>query len=298
MRASAASVLDSETCNNVDSQVSSSVLNTTQKMTRVQNAEDGINHIFRVVHPLLNVLSAWPTNVRPSVLSKIRKWFTIFFVYLIQFVVIVPSILYIILKAKSTRSRIKLLVPQCNTFSQLFKYTIVLRRHDEIRELLDDLRNDWFRGTEEDQRIYETRATIGQRLVISFMIFLYTGGTSLRTITPFLREKVVLPDNTTIRPLPCPGYFVLFNEQLTPNYEIIFFIQVFSGFLSYTEVSGILGLCATLCLHMCSMLKILGNKMRELSSLSETDEETVQKKITDIVEYQTKIKRCVFLFKQ
>ncbi|KOX73693.1 Odorant receptor 43a [Melipona quadrifasciata] len=169
-------------------------------------------------------------------------------------------------------------------------YTIVLRRHKEIRELMEDLRNDWLSGTEEDQRIYKTRATIGQRLIMLIMIFLYTGGMSFRAIIPFLRGKIVLPDNTTLRPLPCPGYFILFNEQLTPNYEIIFFIQVFSGFLSYTEVSAALGLCATLCLHMCSMLKILGNKMRELSSLSEKDEDTVQKKITDIVEYQTKIK--------
>ncbi|KAK1131443.1 hypothetical protein K0M31_017727 [Melipona bicolor] len=202
----------------------------------------------------------------------------------------VPGILYIILNVKNTRTRIKFMLPHCNSFCQLCKYTIVLRRHKEIRELMDDLRNDWLSGTEEDQRIYKTRATIGQRLIMLIMIFLYTGGMSFRAIIPFLRGKIVLPDNTTLRPLPCPGYFILFNEQLTPNYEIIFFIQVFSGFLSYTEVSAALGLCATLCLHMCSMLKILGNKMRELSSLSETDEDTVQKKITDIVEYQTKIK--------
>ena len=97
------------------------------------------------------------------------------------------------------------------------KYTIVLRRHDEIRELLDDLRNDWFSGTEEDQRIYKARATIGQRLVMSFMIFLYTGGTSLRTVTPFLREKIVLPDNTTIRPLLCPIQRAT-NTQLRDNF--------------------------------------------------------------------------------
>ncbi|CAD1471744.1 unnamed protein product, partial [Heterotrigona itama] len=121
------------------------------------------------------------------------------------------------------------------------------------------------------------------------MIFLYTGGTSLRTITPFLREKIVLPNNTTLRPLPCPGYF-FFNEQLSPNYEIIFFVQVFCGFINYTTLSGSLGLCTILCLHMCSMLRILGNKMNKLSNLQKTDEDTVQKEIVDIVEYHTKFK--------
>ncbi|CAD1472387.1 unnamed protein product [Heterotrigona itama] len=89
---------------------------------------------------------------------------------------------------------------------------------------LDDLRNDWLNATEEDQWIYKARATNGHRLMMSFMILLHTGGTSLRTITPFLRDKIILPNNTTIRFLPCSGYF-FFNEQLSPNYEIIFFTQ-------------------------------------------------------------------------
>ena len=108
MRASATSVLDSDTCNNVDSQLLSSVRATTQKMTRMQNEEEGINYIFRVVHPLLNALGAWPTDVRSSVLSKMRKCIQIVFVYSIEFAVIASAMLYTFLFVKNTSIRVKL----------------------------------------------------------------------------------------------------------------------------------------------------------------------------------------------
>lgn len=260
-------------------------------MAAVQDAEEGMKHIFRVVYPLLNALGAWPTDVGSSVLSKIRKCIQIVLVYSIQLGVMTPALLYIFVFVKDARIRVKLIMPHLTHFCQLCKYTIFLWRHNEIRELLNDLRNDWLNATEDDQYIYKTRATIGHRLMMSLIVFLFIGGALFLTITPFLREKVVLPDNTTIRPLPNPSYFGLFNEQITPNYEIIFFIQVFCGFMNYTTYTGGLALCTTLCLHMCSMLKILGNKMRELSSLSETDKDIVQKKIANIVEYHTKIRR-------
>ena len=264
---------------------------TTQKMIRMQNEEAGIKYIFRVVHPLLNALGAWPTDVSSSVLLKMRKCIQIVLVYFIELAVIASALLYTFLFVKNTSIRIKLIMPHFTHFCQLCKYTIVLWRHNEIRELLDDLRNDWLNATEDDQWIFKTRATIGHKLLMSLIVFLFTGGALYLTITPFLREKVVLPDNTTIRPLPSPSYFVLFSDQITPNYEIIFFIQVFCGFVTFATYTAALGLCKTLCLHMCSMLKILGNKMRVLSGLSETDDDTVQKEIADIVEYQTKIKR-------
>ncbi|XP_043517194.1 odorant receptor 13a-like [Frieseomelitta varia] len=262
-----------------------------EKMTRMQNGEEDMKHIFRVVHPLLNALGAWPTDVRSPALSKITNIIHIVLIYFIEFAVIAPALLYTFLFVKNTSIRIKLIMPHLTHLCQLCKYTFVLWRHNEIRELLNDIRNDCLNATEDDQWIYKTRATIGHRLMMSLIICLFIGGALYLTVTPFLREKVVLPDNTTIRPLPSPSYFVLFSDQITPNYETIFFIQVFCGFISFTIYAGALGLCTTLCLHMCSMLKILGNKMRDLSGLSETDKDIVQEEIADIVEYHTKIRR-------
>ncbi|KAK9299111.1 hypothetical protein QLX08_007734 [Tetragonisca angustula] len=260
-------------------------------MARVRNVEEGIKHVTWFVQPLLSVIGGWPMNVASSLHSKMLKWLLIFFIYFLQLGVMVPSMLYIVLKVKNNRSRIKLIMPHVNSVCQLSKYTVLLRRHNQIRQLLNDLRHEWLNATREDQWIYTTRASIGHRLMMPFVILLYTGGTSLRAIIPLLRGKIVLPNNTTMRLLPCPGYFVFIDEQLTPNYEMIFAMQVLCGFVNYTTLCGTLALCSMLCLHMCSMMRILANKMIQLSNQPDTDENAVQEKITDIVEYHTKIKR-------
>ena len=260
-------------------------------MSRIRNAEEGIKHAIWFVHPLLSVLGAWPVNATSSVLSKSLKWCLIFLIYFLQFAVMIPSALFVVLKVKNNRNRIKLIMPHFNAACQLSKYTILLWRNNEFRKLLDDLKEDWSNATKEDQWILRTRCSIGHKMMMSIAVLIYTGGVTLRTIVPLLKGKIVLPNNMTFRHLPCPGYFVFFNEQLTPNYEIIFVLQVVCGLVIFTTLCGTVGVCAMLSLHMCSMLRILANKMIELSNQSNADEKAVQEKIVDIVERQTKIKR-------
>ena len=264
-----------------------------KKMSRTRSADEGIKHATWIVHPLLSALGAWPVNATSSVLSKSLKWCLIFLTYFLQFAVMIPSTLFVILKVKNGRNRIKLIMPHFNSACQLCKYTVLLRRSNEFRKLLDDLKEDWSNATKEDQWILRTKSSIGHKVMMSIGILIYTGGVSLRTIIPLLKGKIVLPNNMTIRRLPCPGYFVFFNEQRTPNYEIIFVLQVVCGLVNYTTLCGTVGLCAMLCLHMCSMLRILANRMIELSNQSNTDEKAVQEKVIDIVERQIKIKRWV-----
>ncbi|XP_043517135.1 odorant receptor 4-like isoform X2 [Frieseomelitta varia] len=87
------------------------------------------------------------------------------------------------------------------------------------------------------------------------------------------------------------SYFVFFDAQRTPNYEIIFALQVLGGFVIYTILCGTMGVSSLLCMHMCSLLRILANMMSELSEQLDVSENAVQKKIASIVEYRTKIKK-------
>lgn len=128
-------------------------------------------------------------------------------------------------------------------------------------------------------------------MVTILAITMYGGGLCYRTILPLSMGKIVLPDNSTVRLLPCPSYFVFIDEQATPNYGIIFTLQVLGGFISYTTLCGTVGLCCMLCLHLSSMLRILINKMIELTEQADTSETAFQVKIADIVEQQSSIKR-------
>lgn len=249
----------------------------------------GQPYSLKLVYPLLKILGAWPKSTPPSVLSTILKWCLIFTCYLIQLMVLIPGILYIFLKEANLSGKIKMFVPHMNGITQVCKYTILLRQIKEFNIILKEVRRDYSLATDKNMWIFITRACIGHKMMIAIAITMYTSGVGYRMILPFLKGRILLPDNTTVRLLPCPGYYMFFNEQVTPNYEIIFIIQVLGGFLNYTTLCGTTGISTMLCLHTCSLLKILINKMNDLTCQSDDCETVVRKKLADIVEYQMKI---------
>ena len=181
--------------------------------------------------------------------------------------------------------------PIINCSMQFFKYTIILWRRKEIQEGLHAIRHDWIQATEEERLIFRSKMKIGRRVVLIAAFTMYGGGLCYRTILPLLKGTIITADNITIRPLPCPSYFIIINEQQSPIYEILFMLQVMAGMASYAVISGTCGISALLVLHACSMLRILVNKIKKLVNKSDMSEVTLQRKIMDIVEYQMKIKR-------
>lgn len=185
----------------------------------------------------------------------------------------------------------KLLMPHINGLCQLVKYTILLSRMKEFREAMKDIRNDWLSATDENRQIFRENAKVGYKVVLVIAIITYTGGLCNRTVIPLSKGRIVLPNNATIRLLSSQSYFVFLDAQRTPNYEIIFTLQVCGGFIIYTILCGTMGVSSLLCMHMCSLLRILANMMSELSEQFDVSENAVQKKIVNIIEYRAKIKK-------
>ncbi|XP_006615207.1 odorant receptor 4-like [Apis dorsata] len=256
-------------------------------MARIRNAKEGIRHTFWFAYPFSRMLGYWPLSVSSSAFAKISNYVIIFLSYLLTLIFMVPGLLYIFLKVKNGRSRIKLLMSHINGIVQMAKYTILLRKTKEIAKLLDEIKKDWMTATEENRQIFSTRASIEHKLTMVVVVTMYGGGFFYRAILPFSKGKIVLSNNVTIRLLPCPGYFFSLDEQVSPNYEIIFILQVLGGFVIYTAVCGTKSICLMLCLHMCGLLKILTNKVMDLTN--DKDEKVVQEKIAHIVDYQTRI---------
>ncbi|XP_016910322.1 odorant receptor 4-like [Apis cerana] len=257
-------------------------------MPRIRNAKEGINHTLCFAYPLSKMVGCWPLNIPSSTFSKIFNSFIIFISYLLSLIVLVPGLLYLFLKEKNGRRKIKMMMPLMSTIAQMTKYTILLRRMKEFSKLLDEIKKDWSTATQENRQIFSTRASIEHKLTTVIAITIYGGGFFYRMILPLSKGRIVLPNNVTIRLLPCPGYFGSLNVQITPNYEIIFTLQILGGFIIYTALCGVKSSCLMLCMHMCGLLRILTNKVMELTS--DKDEKVVQEKIVYIVQYQTRIK--------
>ena len=243
------------------------------------------------VQTFLKIIGAWPIAIESSLGSKIQKWFIISFYLFLQICIVAPCILDVFLKEKNGSRRINLFMLLISTLNQVFKYVITLNRANELRIAIHEIKKDWLTATPEDRFIFVTNSRIGQRIMLIIVVIMYSSGLGYRMVLPLLKGKIVLPNNVTIRLLPCPTYFTFFNELVSPYYEMIFMLQILAGFFVYTVLSGTIGISLMLSLHMCSLLKILRRKMIDLADESITSENIMQKRIVDIVEYQTKIKR-------
>lgn len=262
-----------------------------KKMSRIGNAENDMRHSIWFAYMLLGKLGAWPNRATSSIFSRTRNCILIFMCYSVQLIILIPGILHFFLKEKDSRKKVKILIPLINGYLQLCRYSLVLRSAKKLCYLLNEMKKDCTNISEEDRLIFRSKASIGHRLMSVVAIIMYSAGLGYRTFIPLSKGRILLPDNTTIRLLPCPGYYIFFNEQITPNYEIVFILQVIGGLFSYTIMCGTTSMCAMLCLHASSLLRILVKKINELTKQSDINESAVHMKITDIVRYQTKIKQ-------
>ncbi|KYN50695.1 hypothetical protein ALC56_00072, partial [Trachymyrmex septentrionalis] len=138
-------------------------------------------------------------------------------------------------------------------------------------------------------------AKIGRRLVTLCAIFMYGSGLSFRLILPFAKGKIITPQNVTIRPLPCPAYFIFFDVQVSPTYELIFAIQILSGIITYSITTGLCGLAAVFVMHICGQLKILMSLMRNFVEEKWQEKREVNKKLAIMVEHQIRIRNFLQL---
>ncbi|XP_076235771.1 uncharacterized protein LOC143180124 [Calliopsis andreniformis] len=262
-------------------------------MAKVLGPEDlneDVKYAVQFAKKILWMMGTWPLppNAPASVKIKVRIKNVI--AYSLFLFTIVPGLLRIFLISKAGVESIKILGPVLNCSMQFAKYTILLIRSEEIRKSIEVIDEDWKAADETDRKILLSKARDGRRVVLMSAITMYVSGMGYRTVVPLSKGTIVTANNVTIRPLAMPCYLIFFNEQITPVYEIVFIVQAFAGFAVYSMISGSVGICTILVLHVCSKLKMLANKMTALTETKSLDNLTVHKKIADIVEYQINIK--------
>ena len=261
-----------------------------ENISALAKAEEDMKYATRFVKPILGIVGAWPVSSSASSFSKILTRIEHILTYFLFLLLMVPTLMHVFLKETNNKIRLKLMGPIINCSMQFCAYTILLCRASEIQNGLNVIKQDWITATEENRLIFRSKAKIARRVVLTVAITMYGGGLCYRTVLPLLKGTIVTPGNITIRPLPCPSYFVILDEQKSPNYEILFVLQVMAGFVIYAVISGSCGLSALFVLHVCSMLSILVDKMKALVDMRDMSDTIVQRRIMDIVEHQTKIK--------
>ncbi|XP_017878885.1 odorant receptor Or2-like [Ceratina calcarata] len=264
------------------------------KIIPTETAQKDIKYATQLVKRILSIVGAWPVLATSSFSKKLAQKIKNFISYFLILLLLIPGLAQIFLKEKETKVKLRLMAAMINAGMQFSKYTLLLYHEKKIIHGLNLIKKDWMSATSENRLIFLEKTKIGRRIVLIAASTIYSSGLGYRIFLPLSRGTIVTPDNITIRPLPCPSYFIFIDEQQTPRYEILFVLQIMAGFVTYTVIAGSCGICALMVLHACSMQRILMNKMRDLVEGAEISETAVvHQKIADIVDYQTKINEFV-----
>ncbi|XP_072747259.1 uncharacterized protein [Anoplolepis gracilipes] len=254
------------------------------KVTREN--EKHFNYAVQIPRIILRIIGVWP--ISKSNTEKIAIRLQNAFCYFLFLFILVPGFLLIFLKEQNFKRRVRIIGPLLNCGMSCTKYSLFIYHAKEIQACLEQTRQDWQNMINWNERkAMLFKATTGRKFAIFSATFMYVGGVSYRTIVPLSKGRILTPMNTTIRIFPCPSYFT-FDEQASPAYEIIFTLQFFAGFLTYSVMCGGAGLAAFFIMHVCGQLSVLINKLKYLNDVEPKDQ-AVAVLLADIVEHQIKV---------
>lgn len=258
----------------------------------IGNADES-EYFSRIARYLLKLIAAWPLDENASRSERIYKHCVnvIFFITITP--LYTPPVLFMIFKAKLTRLKIKSLTIITLCLSNTFKYILLLKYSNEIRTCVNQTKEDWKDITiQEDYENMIHRGKIGRSLAILSTCLIYMACLLSRLVLPLAQGSVVL-NNVTIKRLPVPSYYVLFDEQKSPAYEIVYFLQVFSGIVLFTIASGAFCLTTYFVMHVCGQLDILMRKIKDIETAN-SDGGNAEDLIRITILHQIKIRRQVW----
>lgn len=264
----------------------------TAKTIRPSSLDNDFDHAVRVTRVILQMIGSWPVSTFASDLRKIVTRSQIAFAYFLFAFILVPGFLLIFLKERDFKRRVRLLGPLLNCWMSCLKYSLLVYYAKKIRACLKQVRRDWRNTVDRnDRRAMLSKARIGRKFAVVSAAFMYVGGLSYRTVVPLAKGRILTPMNTTVRALACPSYFVIFDEQVSPAYEIVFILQFFAGLITYSVTCGAAGLAAFFIMHVCGQLNILIGKLQRLNNMAVSDDRAVTISLAAIVEHQIKVKK-------
>ncbi|XP_012230121.1 odorant receptor Or2-like [Linepithema humile] len=260
------------------------------KRLQINSHKNDFNYAARVVRVILRIIGAWPISKFASKAEKIAVCLQNVLCYFLFAFILVPGLLLVFLKERDFKRKVRMLAPLLNCGMGTLKYSLLVYHAKEIQDCIEQVRQDWKNAeNKNDRKMMLSKASIGRKFAIFSASIMYIGGMSYRTIVPLSKGRMLTPMNTTVRALACPSYFIRIDEQASPAYEIIFTLQFFAGFFTYSVTCGAAGLAAFFIMHVCGQLSILVSKLQRLNDM-EPEDRAIATLLADIVEHQIKVK--------
>ncbi|XP_067214078.1 odorant receptor 4-like isoform X2 [Linepithema humile] len=180
---------------------------------------------------------------------------------------LIPWALYMFVIVDTFSRRLRMLGALCFYSMVPAMYCTLMLRQDRIRECVKHVEEDWRNVRNvNDRKIMLDKARSGRFILICTILFLFTSGFTYRLIQPIVRGKIVVNENVTIRPLVQGNYYIFFDPQHSPAYEIIFSLHLLTGIVIYIVTASVCGVTALFTMHACGQLEMLVTWLENLAN--------------------------------
>lgn len=253
--------------------------------------EKNIEYAIQINRWLLIPLGIWPLSSKSNLLEKVINYLIIIICSLLLIFIIVPGSLFTYVKIKNPAIRIKLTGALSFCVMAIIKYYSLVSGRKNIADCIEHLVSDWLRINPLNNReIMLKYAQLGRYGSIICALFMYGGGLFYAGILPHVSASVKNENNVTIRPIAYPSYYIIFDPQESPAYEVVYSLHCCCAFVMHSVTSAACSLAVVFVMHACGQLDILIAWLNELVDENE-DRNEVSKRFSDIIEQHTRTLR-------
>ncbi|XP_043282237.1 odorant receptor 67c-like [Venturia canescens] len=206
--------------------------------------------------------------------------------------VLIPCTANIIFKEKDPVERAILFGPIGFCITNLLKYYSMIFHSELIKSCIEYIEADWMEiVSENDRKIMMRSVNLGIDVTVVCGAFMYGGGIMYNVVLPLSQGAYTNEFNETLRPLVYPGYDLFVDSQKSPTYNIIFYTNCISAWVTYTITTAACNLAAVFVAHTSGRIDIMVSRLDTLFDDVNETSNTVQSRLGFIVKSHVRILR-------
>ncbi|XP_018343958.1 PREDICTED: odorant receptor 43a-like [Trachymyrmex septentrionalis] len=230
------------------------------------NSERDIINAVVWIRWILRILGIWPlVYSNTTTIEKILAPISFALCWSALSFLLIPLTIFTLSDRTTIYEKVKLLGPLSYVIIATLKYFFLVIHRKSIRQCINVLSTDWRAVHQQDYRKIMIKNVAKSHVLSKFCIlFMYSGGLCFHTVMPFLTHTTIDEQNVTVKPIPYPGFDIIFDLHFTPAYVFVFCAQWFSGTVLFNITTAVCCLAAMFVAHVCGQIEIVMARIENL----------------------------------
>ncbi|XP_023290511.1 putative odorant receptor 85d [Orussus abietinus] len=229
---------------------------------RNQFYETDLEEDIRLIRWLMKSVGLWSSKSENSSQGNLISFIVC---TLVNVAVVVPFFVQLFFIEEDVRKQVESVPPFIGFIIGEAKYFCILNRKRDVCSYIDRISEDWRNARmKPDREIMLQSGKFCRQLTRTCMIIMYTGTVSYAIIVPHLSGESDKSNNVTTRKLSFPCYYYVFDVSPSPNYEIIYVVQITCVVVTITLYSVACALTAKLVFHICAQCRIVRSLFKNI----------------------------------